>query len=74
MKTLRNIAAITLLVAGATACGGNAENKSIGGSADTGANTSTVGATSVGGLDSAKTDSATGSAKGNADPSGRPQQ
>lgn len=74
MKFIRNIIAMALVTASLAACSGsNSQDKSIGGSADTGANVSSVGATSVGGLDSTSTDSTkTDSSKGNASPTGRP--
>jgi len=73
MKFIRNIIAIAIVSASLAACSDNSQNKSIGGSADTSDNVSTVGATSVGGLDSSSTDSTKkDSSEGNASPSGRP--
>ncbi|MVN90686.1 hypothetical protein [Mucilaginibacter aquatilis] len=74
MKLIRNILGVTAIALSLAACG-NSQDKSVGGSSDTTENASDVGATSVGGLDSTRTDSTTmdsSQAEGNATPTGRP--
>ena len=74
MKTLRNIAALAIIAASLTACGGNSESKSIGGSSDTGRSVSSEGVSSVGGADSTTKDTTEKdtASQGNATPTGRP--
>jgi len=77
MKIIKNMAALAFITVMLASCGGSGEGKSIGGSADTGQNNSTQGATSVGGMDSTATDTtrdSTSMSEGNANPDGRPQK
>ncbi|WP_345950088.1 MULTISPECIES: hypothetical protein [unclassified Mucilaginibacter] len=79
MKNIKSLAAIALIAASLTACGGNGgENKNVGGSTDTAnavegsnAGNETTGSSMT--TDSTGKDS-TSMSEGNAKPDGRPQQ
>jgi hypothetical protein len=83
MKTIRNIAALALIAASLTACGGgsgNSDSKTIGGSVDTmnsvegsNAGNDSTGAPMNDGADNSKTKDSVNSTEGNASPNGRPQ-
>jgi predicted small secreted protein len=84
MKTIRNIAALALIAASLTACGGGSGNssdsKTIGGSVDTmnsvegsNAGNDSTGAPMNDGADNSKTKDSVNSTEGNASPNGRPQ-